>query len=81
MSKPPALEVGSLVHVGEEGTEGHDTGRVIELDGERAFVSWYRTQITIWQEASSLRPISPAWQAYFAPAQTGPLLSEIDWFE
>lgn len=52
VSRP--LEVGDRVEGGKRGTADYDTGRVVEIDGDRVRVAW-DTLTMIWHERSELR--------------------------
>lgn len=47
------IETGMTVEAGKVGTEDHDTGRVLELDGEKALVAW-QSGVRTWSPVEDL---------------------------
>lgn len=48
------IEIGMQVEAGEG--EDHDTGRVLEVDGDRALIAW-GTQVRTWTPIADLQPL------------------------
>lgn len=52
------FKIDDRVEGGKRGTDDHDTGRVVEIDGDRVRVAW-DSQVIVWHERSELRWIRP----------------------
>lgn len=49
------IKIGVRVEGGQPGTEDYDTGKVLEIEGDRALVGW-DSCVSTWADVSSLRP-------------------------
>lgn len=54
----PAITTGATVEGGEPGTDDYDTGRVLDVDGDRALVAWRGSAEKTWSPVGTLRVLS-----------------------
>lgn len=50
------LAEGDEVEAGKPGTEDYDTGTVLEIDGDRAFIGW-QSGVQTWAQIADLRAL------------------------
>lgn len=51
-----AISEGDRIEAGKPGTEDYDTGTVLEINGDRAFIGW-NSGVQTWAQLADLRPL------------------------